>query len=37
MSCAELDCIVAMSACSQDIIPINGQDRMPVEVYFGLV
>jgi uncharacterized protein len=26
---AELDCIVAFSACPQDIVPINGIDRKP--------
>jgi uncharacterized protein len=26
---AELDCIVAFSACPQDIVPINGVDRKP--------
>jgi uncharacterized protein len=26
---AELDCIVAFSACPQDIVPINGLDRKP--------
>ncbi|BBI71753.2 hypothetical protein HAALTHF_15790n [Vreelandella aquamarina] len=31
---AEMDCIVAMSACPQDIIPINGADCVPVEVHF---
>ncbi|WP_375596647.1 urea carboxylase-associated family protein [Algihabitans albus] len=34
---AEMDCVVAMSACPQDILPINGQDCTPVEVHFGLV
>ncbi len=31
---AEMDCIVAMSACPQDMIPINGEDMTPVEVAF---
>jgi uncharacterized protein len=31
---AEMDCIVAMSACPQDLIPINGEACMPVEVHF---
>ncbi|MCP1676484.1 uncharacterized protein YcgI (DUF1989 family) [Natronocella acetinitrilica] len=31
---AEMDCIVAMSACPQDIIPINGDDCKPVELHF---
>jgi uncharacterized protein YcgI (DUF1989 family) len=32
---AELDCIVAMSACPQDILPING--RMPTEAHFRVL
>ncbi len=31
---AEMDCIVAMSACPQDIIPINGEACTPVDVHF---
>ncbi len=31
---AEMDCIVAMSACPQDIVPINGEACTPVEVHF---
>ncbi len=31
---AEMDCIVAMSACPQDLIPINGEDMTPVELEF---
>jgi uncharacterized protein YcgI (DUF1989 family) len=31
---AEMDCIVVMSACPQDIIPINGENCTPVEVEF---
>jgi uncharacterized protein YcgI (DUF1989 family) len=31
---AEMDCIVVMSACPQDIIPINGENCTPVEVAF---
>jgi uncharacterized protein YcgI (DUF1989 family) len=33
---AEMDCIVAMSACPQDIVPINGVNRAPVEVAFSV-
>ena len=33
---AEMDCIVAMSACPQDILPINGDDLNPVEVHFSV-
>ncbi|MGF1594383.1 MAG: DUF1989 domain-containing protein [Kiloniellaceae bacterium] len=31
---AEMDCIVVMSACPQDMIPINGEDMTPVDVEF---
>lgn len=31
---AELDCIVAMSACPQDILPINGVANQPTEAHF---
>ena len=31
---AEMDCYVAMSSCPQDIIPINGEECVPVEVHF---
>lgn len=31
---AELDCIVAMSACPQDILPINGTDGVPKEAHY---
>jgi uncharacterized protein YcgI (DUF1989 family) len=31
---AEMDCIVAFSACPQDILPINGLNRKPVEAHF---
>ncbi|MGD1876454.1 MAG: DUF1989 domain-containing protein [Kiloniellaceae bacterium] len=33
---AEMDCIVAMSACPQDIIPINGEACTPVGVEFAV-
>ena len=33
---AEIDCIVAMSACPQDMIPINGADMRPVEIAFSV-
>jgi len=32
---AEMDCIVAMSACPQDIIPVNAGN--PVEVHFEII
>ena len=31
---AEMDCIVVMSACPQDMVPINGADMTPVELAF---
>ena len=34
---AELDCIVAMSACPQDILPINGRERKPTEAHYQIL
>ncbi len=34
---AELDCVVAFSACPQDIVPINGAAGIPTEVHIELV
>ena len=34
---AELDCIVAMSACPQDLLPINGEAGKPTEAHFEVV
>jgi uncharacterized protein len=34
---AELDCIVAMSACPQDILPINGAQRRVTEVHYQIL
>ena len=31
---AEMDCIAVMSACPQDMTPINGPDMRPVELHF---
>ncbi len=31
---AEMDCFIAMSACPQDIIPINGVECTPVDCHF---
>lgn len=28
-----MDCVVAMSACPQDILPINGRERAPTEAH----
>ena len=34
---AEMDCIVAFSACPQDIVPINGVDCVPTEAHFQVM
>lgn len=34
---AELDCVVAFSACPQDILPINGVSGNPTEAHFEIV
>ena len=34
---AELDCIVAMSACPQDILPINGAQRIIHDTHFQVL
>jgi uncharacterized protein len=34
---AELDCVVAMSACPQDILPINGAARQPTEAHYQII
>src|SRR5437868_13002594 len=31
---AEIDCIVAFSACPQDMLPVNGLDMRPTEAHF---
>jgi uncharacterized protein YcgI (DUF1989 family) len=31
---AEMDCIAVMSACPQDMVPINGADMKPVDLHF---
>jgi uncharacterized protein YcgI (DUF1989 family) len=33
---AEMDCLVVMSACPQDMVPINGPDMKPVDLHFLL-
>lgn len=33
---AEMDLVVAFSACPQDILPINGVARKPVEAHFSI-
>jgi uncharacterized protein len=34
---AEMDLIAVMSACPQDLIPINGDDMKPVELHFEVI
>jgi uncharacterized protein len=34
---AQMDCIVAMSACPQDMVPINGADCNPVELDYEVI
>ncbi len=34
---AEMDCVVAMSACPQDILPINGEAREPTEAHYQIL
>jgi len=34
---AEMDCIVAMSTCPQDILPINGAQRIVHEVHYQIL
>ncbi len=33
---AEVDLVIAFSACPQDILPINGVDRKPTEAHFAI-
>ncbi len=34
---AEMDCVVAFSACPQDVVPINGVDCVPTEAHFQVL
>jgi uncharacterized protein len=34
---AEVDCIVAFSACPQDVVPVNGLALTPTEVHFEVL
>ena len=34
---AEVDCVVAFSACPQDMVPINGADCIPTEAHFQVI
>lgn len=33
---AEMDLVIAFSACPQDMLPINGVDRKPTEAHFTI-
>jgi len=34
---AEMDCVVALSACPQDVVPINGVNCTPTEAHFQVL
>lgn len=34
---AEMDCVVALSACPQDLVPINGAAMTPTEAHFAII
>jgi hypothetical protein len=34
---AEMDCVVAFSACPQDMVPINGKECRPMEAHFQVM
>ena len=34
---AEMDCVVAMSCCPQDILPVNGEAREPTEAHYRIL
>ena len=34
---AEMDCVVAFSACPQDVVPINGSECVPTEAHFQVI
>ena len=34
---AAVDCVVAMSACPQDILPINGREASPTEAHYQIL
>ncbi len=34
---AEMDLVIAFSACPQDILPINGEHRQPVEAHYEII
>ena len=34
---AEMDCVVAMSCCPQDILPVNGEACEPTEAHYRIL
>jgi uncharacterized protein YcgI (DUF1989 family) len=34
---AEMNCIVAFSACPQDMLPVNGPEMRPTEAHFEVM
>ena len=34
---AEMDCLVAFSACPQDMVPINGAEMTPTAAHFEII
>ena len=34
---AEIDCIIAFSACPQDMLPVNGLAMRPTEAHFEIL
>jgi uncharacterized protein YcgI (DUF1989 family) len=34
---AEVDCVIAFSACPQDVVPINGVECQPTEAHFQIL
>ena len=34
---AEMDCVIAFSACPQDMVPINGANCIPTEAHFEIL
>ena len=34
---AEMDCVVVLSACPEDMVPVNGVSQTPTEAHFRIV
>ena len=34
---AELECVIVMSACPQDLVPVNGEDCIPRDLHFEVL